>query len=49
MMFGAITLGVLSMIFEDPLTAITSAPVNAHLADGLCHYLLYNDCLSILV
>ncbi len=34
MMFGAITLGVLSIIFEDPLTAITSAPVNAHLAMG---------------
>jgi drug/metabolite transporter (DMT)-like permease len=34
MMFGAVTLGVLSMIFEDPLTAITSAPVNAHLAMG---------------
>ncbi len=34
MLFGAITLGLLSVIFEDPLTAITSAPINAHLAMG---------------
>ncbi len=32
MLFGAITLGLLSVIFEDPLTAIASAPLNAHLA-----------------
>lgn len=34
MMFGAITLGLLSMIFENPFSAIASAPVNAHLAMG---------------
>lgn len=34
MLFGAITLGLLSVIFEDPLTAIASAPINAHLAMG---------------
>ncbi|WP_225623345.1 DMT family transporter [Acinetobacter oleivorans] len=34
MMFGAITLGLLSVIFENPLSAIASAPVNAHLAMG---------------
>ena len=48
MMFGALTLIILSVIFEHPSQAIAMAPITA-LGYGIRHYLFYHDCLFILV